>query len=333
MVFPDSALPRPAGRSGPIIRVVSALRTSIAVLTGVLLLAGCRTVPQPVVPIGQEFIVAGQYYPAGTRVVTWHELGGYNAYAYKAPVAGTDSPKNHGHRRAAGVPVETVPAAPLEAAALREVVDQFVLHYDMIGLSGPCFDILQRRGLSVHFLLDVDGTIYQTLDLQERAYHATLANSRSIGIEIANLGAYPIGEKNPFAAWYQPDETGAPYLTLPAQVAAPRIRTPDFIGRPTRREPVVGKVQGRELVQYDFTPEQYAALIKLTAALHRIFPKLKLDYPRDSAGEPLTAKMPAEAWATFGGVIGHFHLQENKVDPGPAMQWDKLIEGARRLVE
>ena len=47
------------------------------------------------------------------------------------------------------------------------------------------------RGLSVHFMLDLDGTIYQTLDLKEGAWHATVANGRSIGIEIANIGAYP----------------------------------------------------------------------------------------------------------------------------------------------
>ncbi|MEM9559092.1 MAG: N-acetylmuramoyl-L-alanine amidase, partial [Planctomycetota bacterium] len=39
----------------------------------------------------------------------------------------------------------------------------------------------------------VDGTIYQTLDVTERAWHATKANSRSVGIEIAQIGAYPPG--------------------------------------------------------------------------------------------------------------------------------------------
>ncbi|MCW5549224.1 MAG: N-acetylmuramoyl-L-alanine amidase, partial [Opitutaceae bacterium] len=94
---------------------------------------------------------------------------------------------------------------------------------------------------------------------------------------------------------------------------------------------VTGTVQGKELVQYDFTPEQYAALIKLTAALHRVFPKIRLDYPRAAAGALLLETMPESEWAEFGGVIGHFHIQENKVDPGPALQWDQLIEGARRF--
>jgi N-acetyl-anhydromuramyl-L-alanine amidase AmpD len=42
----------------------------------------------------------------------------------------------------------------------------------------------------VHFLLDVDGTIYQTLDLHEKAFHATYANDFSIGVEIAHPGAW-----------------------------------------------------------------------------------------------------------------------------------------------
>src|SRR6185503_14558055 len=87
---------------------------------------------------------------------------------------------------------------------LREVVDQFVLHYDVAGTSGRCFQVLQdARGLSVHFLLDVDGTIYQTLDLRDEAWHATKANPRSIGIEIANLGAYPPGKAKPLDDAYE----------------------------------------------------------------------------------------------------------------------------------
>ena len=30
--------------------------------------------------------------------------------------------------------------------------------------------------------------------------------------------------------------------------------------------------------------------------------------------------------------MGHYHVQENKQDPGPAFQWDKVINGARKLM-
>ncbi len=31
--------------------------------------------------------------------------------------------------------------------------------------------------------------------------------------------------------------------------------------------------------------------------------------------------------------IESFHLQTNKVDPGPAFQWDYVVENARRLLK
>jgi hypothetical protein len=34
----------------------------------------------------------------------------------------------------------------------------------------------------------------------------------------------------------------------------------------------------------------------------------------------------------YQGLLGHFHVQTNKVDPGPAFQWDLVIEGARKLL-
>ena len=31
------------------------------------------------------------------------------------------------------------------------------------------------------------------------------------------------------------------------------------------------------------------------------------------------------------GLLGHYHNQANKVDPGPAFQWDRVVDGARKL--
>ena len=93
---------------------------------------------------------------------------------------------------------------------------------------------------------------------------------------------------------------------------------------------MTGVINGHRVAQYDFTPEQYAALIKLTAALHRIFPRLRLDYPRDIRGRVLPDKLPDTTLDRFHGILGHWHIQANKVDPGPAFQWDTLIDGARQ---
>jgi N-acetyl-anhydromuramyl-L-alanine amidase AmpD len=181
-------------------------------------------------------------------------------------------------------------------------------------------------------MLDLDGTIYQTLDLKERAWHATTANTRSIGIEIANVGAYPPTERGPLDEWYQRDANGQVRVVFPAQLTESGIRTAGFVARPARPEPVTGVVQGHELVQYDFTPQQYEALIKLTATLCRVFPKLKCDYPRDAQGKPVLHKLPDDELEKYQGVLGHFHVQTNKVDPGPAFQWDAVVQGARKLL-
>ena len=93
-----------------------------------------------------------------------------------------------------------------------------------------------------------------------------------------------------------------------------------------------GAIQGRELQQYDLTPQQYRALIRLTAALCNILPGIPCDYPRDAAGQLVTRKLPDEELNGYKGLLGHFHIQANKVDPGPAFQWDYVVTRARKLM-
>jgi N-acetyl-anhydromuramyl-L-alanine amidase AmpD len=64
-----------------------------------------------------------------------------------------------------------------------------------------------------------------------------------------------------------------------------------------------------------------------------MFPKIKCDYPRDASGKLIPRKLDNEVLESYEGVLGHFHIQRNKVDPGPALQWDRLIDGARRLMQ
>ncbi len=294
---------------------------------------GCRTVssgPTTGHPsAGDEIIVAGQRFHTGTRVVTWLDDGGYNAYRAVRPPAGSVAMNfvNHTPRTLSA----TAMKAPTPLARLQATVDQFVLHYDVCGLSKICFNVLQQRGLSTHFLLDIDGTVYQTLDLQERALHATVANNRSIGIEIAHIGAYAPGETKTINDLYQRDAADRPFIRVPPRIADPGIYTQPFLGRPARPFVIKGQIQNTTLQQYDYTPEQYAALAKLIAALHRVFPKIKIDYPRDKIGRLIPRKLSDATLEKYQGVLGHYHIQENKVDPGPTLQWDALIKQARAL--
>src|ERR1043165_4945268 len=184
-------------------------------LSAILFSSGCATSSRPgshVKRAGDEIMVAGQMFHTGTRVVLWTDPGGYDAYRVErrfAPfdksdwetshkeVEGLKTPNRYGLRQSAlsTNELERVRGGGWDLPLLQRVVDQFVLHYDVAGVSRNCFKTLHdNRCLSVHFMLDIDGTLYQTLDLKERAWHATTSNGRSIGIEIANMGGYGTDE-------------------------------------------------------------------------------------------------------------------------------------------
>ena len=223
------------------------------------------------------------------------------------------------------------PGAPETLAALQDQVHQFVVHYDVCGTSRQCFKVLQDlRNLSVHFMLDVDGTIYQTLDLKERAWHATIANDRAVGVEIAHPGAWRSPLNADMRRWYERDAEGW-RMKFPAWMSETGVRTPGFVPRPDRPEFVSGVVQGAEFHQFDFTPEQYGALARLVAGLNQALPRIRLDAPRGADGGVVDRALPREELLAFEGVVGHFHVQTNKQDPGPAFQWERVLDDAKRL--
>jgi N-acetyl-anhydromuramyl-L-alanine amidase AmpD len=314
---------------------------------------GCSTAPRPgtfAPRRGDEIVVAGQFFHIGAPVVLWMDPGGYDAYRVErrfSPMENSGWEQSHEEVKDLKSPnrynlrsngltdeeKERVRGGGWDLPTLQRVVDQFVIHFDVCGTSRQCFKILHdHRDLSVHFMLDLDGTLYQTLDLKERAWQATTSNSRSVGIEIANMGSYSPDHKSPLQDWYAPDPNGGTRITIPKQFGDGGIRSQNFVGHPARPELVSGKIQGQEMVQYDFTPEQYKTLIHLTAALSKIFPKIKCDYPRDADGKLITEKLPDDELKQYSGVLGHYHVQTNKVDPGPAFQWDYVISNARKLL-
>ena len=319
-----------------------------------LLIPTCTSSPKPasnaaeLARRGDEIVVAGRFFHTGAPVVLWLDPGGYDAYrtdkrfarpgeAAWSPDSGPETPNRYGARDMEG--------DPGNLADLRRHVDQFVIHYDAAGSSRQCFKILHDlRGLSVHFMLDTDGTIYQTLDLKEKAWHATVSNDRSIGIEIANIGAYAIGggagpvttaqvEGSPLAGWYERDNAGY-FLTLPGWLGDGGYRTPGYLGgsaRPARPLPVTGVVQGQTFTQFDLTDAQYDSLIRLTATLCGVFPEIRCDYPRDAGGRLIAHALAPDDLARYRGILGHLHIQTNKIDPGPAFDWDRLIGGVRAV--
>ena len=80
-------------------------------------------------------------------------------------------------------------------------ISMFVAHWDVCLNSEACFKVLNRtdRSASIHFAIDNDGTIYQFLDMNHIAWHAShrLVNRKSVGVEISNA-YYP-----KYQNWYK----------------------------------------------------------------------------------------------------------------------------------
>ena len=54
-----------------------------------------------------------------------------------------------------------------------------------------------------------------------------------------------------------------------------------------------------------------------------------LDAARDDIGQLKSSTLLPAEWKAFSGILGHYHVQSNKVDPGPAFDWERVIQGVR----
>ena len=86
---------------------------------------------------------------------------------------------------------------------------------------------------------------------------------------------------------------------------------------------------------WDFTNEQYRALISLCVGLNQLLPKIRLQVPFDKK-KKVTPLGRIDNYSTFEGVLGHAHVQKGelegiscKYDPGSAFNWPRL----RRALE
>ncbi len=123
-------------------------------------------------------------------------------------------------------------------------------------------------------------------------------------------------------------ETGETSLTFPDWVRGQaHLKMLDL--KPRRNEPIIGNLRDKKYEQYDFTQQQYDSLVKLAAGLCHLFPQLKPDAPRDPQGKIIDRTLTPEQWTSFSGILGHYHVQDNKIDPGPAMDWEYLLKEVR----
>ena len=162
----------------------------------------------------------------------------------------------------------------------------FVNHWDVCLSASSCARVLATRGISIHFCIDNDGTIYQLLDTQHGAWHASGRswNHASIGVEISNA-YYPK---------YQ--ET---YLKR------------GFDKRPVWTDAVC---HGQKLKPFlGFYPIQLEALKALWKAVH-VATGIPLVCPTDDDGKLVTTVDSRCVKNKFQGFVNHFNLTRNKID-------------------
>ena len=153
---------------------------------------------------------------------------------------------------------------------------------------------MDRRGISVHFLIDNDGTIYQTMDLQHIGWHAgsSRINAKSIGVEISN--AFDLK----WQSWYKKYGFGERPIVTDAHVHGRKLR--DHLG---------------------FYPVQIEALQALWKAVH-LACGIPLETPTGAAKDAYTADVSS---GRFKGFVSHYHITKRKIDCG-GLDIEKLLE-------
>ena len=162
----------------------------------------------------------------------------------------------------------------------------FVNHWDVCLSSKSTQSILDRRGISVHFLIDNDGTIYQTLDLQHAAWHAgsSRTNRPSVGVEITNA-YYP-----KYQEWYVKNGFGERPIIDDAWVHGEKL------------DPFLG-----------FYPKQIEAAKALWKAINGAT-GIPFETPTSQFGKTSTKYEQDVAYGSFTGFVSHYHISKGKID-------------------
>tara|TARA_Y100000310_G_scaffold325016_1_gene387821 strand:+ start:2082 stop:2867 length:786 start_codon:yes stop_codon:yes gene_type:complete len=176
------------------------------------------------------------------------------------------------------------------------VPSMFVVHWDVCLSSQSCFKVLKNRGLSVHFCIDNDGTIYQLMDCNDIGYHAGnwKVNTQSVGVEISN--AYYLRYQSTYK--------------LKGLAARPVLRDSYVHGRTL--DPHLG-----------FYPIQITAFKKLAEALH-----IAYNIPLES---PVTTTVSKDVvGGRYKGVVNHYHITKKKTDCAGS-DWNKVLKEEKLL--
>lgn len=243
-------------------------------------------------------VVCGQKYDIGVPVILWSDPEGLNAYDISTKTVKiqdrktgriliqTISGKRYGSR--------SLLTSEPNLSQLQKIIKQFFLHHTGIYNAEDTFEVLHNeRKLSVTFILDDNGDLFQTLDVKEKAWHGGENNAISIGIEIcsrAAAGKFP----DAYDKYHQEK-----YNLLP------RRRRIDYIQKEW--------IQG-----FEYNDAQYRTLIRLGKCLKEIFNlqtpggKYAVDFPR---ANNRTIEYAISKPLLHNGIICHYNTTIQKIDP------------------
>ncbi|MEC7641826.1 MAG: N-acetylmuramoyl-L-alanine amidase [Nitrospinota bacterium] len=297
--------------------------------------------------MNQSIIACGKKVFIGTPVILWHQKGGYACPNRRGRSSCTqhNSKLNDQPTKSDKAYKITDPTTAYEE--LKSTVHQFILHYDVCYCTYHCHEILEKSSFKgSHFYLDLDGTIYQTCDLYWKTNTAPAddgkGNQRSIHVEISNLSWEALAsesELHRIRCDIYRKANGRWHFKLPDRYKK-KIHTKSFKPAAARAYGKRGwfsrRINGKIVRMWDFTEEQYQALIHLCLGVNKLLPRIKLQVPYDkeSRRTPLNR---LKAFSTFSGILGHAHVQggvsENistKFDPGSAFNWGRLRRAFQR---
>lgn len=163
----------------------------------------------------------------------------------------------------------------------------FVNHWDVCLSSESMARVIAKRGISIHFGIDNDGTIYQLLDTQHAAWQAggRKWNHDSIGLEIAN--AY----YTKYQGWYKKNGFGPRPVVKKGEVVCHGRRLGEHLG---------------------FYPVQIDAAKALWSAINKAL-GIPLECPTED-GHMIEAVDPECEKSKFSGFINHYNLTRRKID-------------------
>ncbi len=200
------------------------------------------------------------------------------------------------------IPKSVEPVKTFEQA--QDVVKGVLIHSDITPDAATCYRVLLSRGLSTHFMIDWNGVIYQGTDPMRQAMHGggaenTLkdANHWTIGIDMNCMLVKMTGDTKPS-------------------------------GSQGVRQVFEATINGEPWRSIGYTDAQYDALVKLLRGLKQLFTKIVLMPPIGADKQVLLEQTEIDLEKC--GIFGHYHINAQKIDPGPGFEWTRLIADLNR---